>query len=255
MIDERMIKWARTTTTVSTRPVDELELPLQLPIGDAFSDDEEHSVQALLTPGKDLMSAHHEHHYERGIQPSSNTQWLSGRNEAMDSATDHQDSESADRRPSPAENGAEAAALEPESMEAITKNATAPAAGGRKTGKNLAPQRRDEPDFLTLDELSAVLRASEMTIRRLIRRDRIPSTFVAGRWLFPRRLILEVWTHDADLAMRLWRDEPNGYLKDGPGRRVPPETRGRRAQPVDDISLEFPLAASVLARANGRSGG
>ncbi|WP_160937325.1 helix-turn-helix transcriptional regulator [Teichococcus coralli] len=53
------------------------------------------------------------------------------------------------------------------------------------------------PDFLTLKEAALLLRLSERALYDLARQRRLPAVFLAGKWVFPRALLLRWMAREA----------------------------------------------------------
>ncbi|MDQ1081229.1 helix-turn-helix transcriptional regulator [Pseudoroseomonas cervicalis] len=53
------------------------------------------------------------------------------------------------------------------------------------------------PDFLTLKEAAVLLRLSERALYDLARQQRLPAVFLAGKWIFPRALLLRWMAREA----------------------------------------------------------
>lgn len=53
------------------------------------------------------------------------------------------------------------------------------------------------PDFLTLREAAQLLRLSERALYDLARQRRLPAAFLAGKWIFPRALLLRWMAREA----------------------------------------------------------
>ena len=58
----------------------------------------------------------------------------------------------------------------------------------------------EEPSFLTLEEVAAMLRVSKRTIHRMIKQNKMPAFKVGGQWRIAQNR-LQQWVHQKEITI------------------------------------------------------
>lgn len=58
----------------------------------------------------------------------------------------------------------------------------------------------EEPSFLTLEEVAAMLRVSKRTIHRMIKQNKMPAFKVGGQWRIGQ-IRFKQWVHQNEIAI------------------------------------------------------
>ena len=59
---------------------------------------------------------------------------------------------------------------------------------------------KEEPSFLTLEEVAATLRVSKRTIHRMIKQNKIPAFKVGGQWRVAQSRFKQ-WVHQKEIPI------------------------------------------------------
>jgi len=98
-----------------------------------------------------------------------------------------------------------------------------------------------------------MLHVSVSTVRRWVRKNEIPHCRVSGRLLFPHGLILNVWIQDKDLALKVWKETPERFLREINGGECSSDSVAEREAPeTSGLEKEFPAAFHVLSKKKKR---